>query len=790
MLSIGRLGANPDPAAYYVEVIASGAEDYYLSAEEVPGRWTGKGPAQLGLAGPVAAEDLRAVLDGDDPGTGERLVGWRKRPGYDLTLSAPKSVSLLWGLGDRSTAADVVQAHEDAVDAAIAYLEDAACLVRRGRGGRIRLPGVGLVGASFRHRTSRAGDPNLHSHVVVANMTQAPDGEWSALFSRAVFRHARTAGFVYQAVLRHGLSERLGVGFGAPKRGVREVEGVPAGVRKAFSRRRAEIEKAMAKHGARSKRGAQVATLDTRPEKQAGLSEPALRRSWRERAKEIGFDVGAVPRRKRPVSAVVPHAELGRLLTEHDATFDRRAVLRAVAESATHGLPYSEIVARADDFFASDDAVEVSPGRWSTPEILAIEADALRLARSRRPVRAAPSNLVAAAVAARPSMSAEQRRAVETITTGTEPVVMVVGQAGSGKTFALDAARAAWQASGHHVVGAGLAARAARQLQVGSGIPSSTIAALTADLQSGSVALGPDSVVVVDEAAMVGTRDLHRLIQATTTGAAKLVLVGDNRQLAEIGAGGLFAALARRLGCAELTENRRQRDGAQRGIARALRDRRAERALLRLRRSGHLTVLDNVEDLRDRMAEDWLLEHRDGKHAVMLALHRSDVGDLNRRARSRLRAVGELGEPILAIDELDLAVGDRVIALRNRRRIGLLNGTQATVQGRAGNDIVVVTDEGARVQVPLEYLLDGHLAYAYALTVHKSQGMTCDVALVLGDDTLHAEAGYTAMTRARARNHLYAVAAGELGDPLADVRRALERSTAKTMAHDHVPAAR
>ena len=418
--------------------------------------------------------------------------------------------------------------------------------------------------------------------------------------------------------------------------------------------------------------------------------------------------------------------------------------------------------------------------------MLAIEADALRLADSSARVRALPRRLASAAVAARPSMSTEQRRAVETITTGDDPVVMVVGHAGTGKTFALDAARAAWQAGGHEVTGAALAARAARQLQVGSGIPSLTIAGLMADLAAGHVALGPQSVVVVDEAGMVGTRDLHRLIRATTNASAKLVLVGDHRQLAEISAGGLFATLTRRLGCVELTENRRQRDGAQRGIARALRDRKAERALLRLRRSGHLTVLDNAEAVRDQMAEDWLLEHRDGKQAVMLALHRSDVSDLNRRARAGLRASGELGEPVIAIDDLELAVGDRVIALRNRRRIGLLNGTQATVRSRAGQNIVIDTDEGARVQVPLEYLLEGHLTHSYALTIHKSQGMTCDVALVLGDDTLHAEAGYTAMTRARTRNHLYTVAASEIGDPLADVRRALERSTAKTTAHDHV----
>jgi conjugative relaxase-like TrwC/TraI family protein len=279
VLSIGRLGSDPDPAAYYLEVVASGAEDYYLSAEEMPGRWTGKGAAELGLAGAVAPEDLRAVLEGAEPRTLQKLVGWRKRPGYDLTLSAPKSVSLLWGLGDRATAAAVPTAHEEAVDAAVAYLEDAACVVRRGRGGRVRHPGVGLVGAAFRHRTSRAGDPNLHSHVVVADMTQDPDREWSALFSRAVFRHGRTAGFIYQAVLRHGLATELGVGFGDAKRGVREVEGISAPVRRAFSQRRVAIERAMAEHGARSKHGAQVATLETRPDKQPGVSEATLRRS-------------------------------------------------------------------------------------------------------------------------------------------------------------------------------------------------------------------------------------------------------------------------------------------------------------------------------------------------------------------------------------------------------------------------------------------------------------------------------------------------------------------------------
>lgn len=784
MLSIGKLGSNPDPGAYYLEMVASGIEDYYLSADEAPGRWLGAGAATLGLTGTVEPDDLRAVLEGSHPRTGDPLGQRRRVPGFDLTLSAPKSVSLLWALGTSAESAAVEAADEEAAIAAMTYLEEVACVARRGRGGLIRVRGAGLVVAAFRHRASRAGDPNLHSHFVVANMTMGPDGEWSALFGRAIYHHARTAGFIYQAVLRHGLSSRLGVGFGPIQRGVGEVEGVPPAVSRGFSRRRIEIEKAMAEHGAHSARGAQVATLDTRPVKPVGVPEAVLRRDWREHAEALGFDIESVPRRRRAPSERVPDVELGRLLTDRDATFDRRQVLRTVAEAAVQGLPYMEIIARGDSFLASPDAVAIAPGRWSTPEMLAIEADALDLASDGRRTLPVPSDVVEAAVRERPSLSDEQRRAVLAITTGDAPVALVVGHAGAGKTFALDAARAAWQASGHQVLGAALAARAARQLQSGSGIESSTIAGLLNDLEAGRVQLGPSSAVVVDEAGMVGTRNIHRLLQSTTAAGAKLVLVGDPRQLAEIEAGGLFRALARKQGCSELTENRRQRDPNQRAVVRSLRTGDTERALRRLRRTGHLTVLDNADHLRDRMADDWLLETRDGKAAVMLALHRSDVTDLNHRARARLRATGVLGEPVRTINDHAFAVGDRVIALRNYRRIGLLNGTRATVHGRDGKDLVVQTDEGGQVKVPLQYLLDGHVTHAYALTVHKSQGMTCDIALVLGDDTLHAEAGYTAMTRGRLRNHLYAVRAGDRDDPLADVRRALARSTAKTMAHE------
>lgn len=783
VLSISKFSSAPDPAAYYLEVIANERDDYYLGSGEAPGRWIGAGAGRLGLTGAVAADALRLVLEGQDPSSGEPLTGWRKIKGFDLTLSAPKSVSLLWGLGDEHLAAEVVAAHDTAVAAAVRYLEDEACVVRRGRGGATRLNGGGLVSAAFRHRTSREADPNLHTHLVTANMTLGPDGRWSALHTAAIYQHGKTAGYVYQAVLRHELGERLGVRFEPSSPGVGEVVGIATKVRRAFSRRRIEIEAVMAEHGVRSAHGAEVATLDSRPTKPEMVDEEVLREGWRRRAAEVGFN-GKVPTGDR-ISVVAGDDQLGLLLTEQDATFDRRQVFRAVAETATQGLGYDAIRRRADDYLAGEAVVEVAKGCWTTPEMLALEADALRRSiDGPRTVPVDPRTLMLA-VRARPSISIEQALAVKQVTVTDAPVAVIVGQAGTGKTFALDAAREAWHQTGLRVRGAALAAKAARGLQAGSGIPSQTIASLLQGLDAGRDRLYRTDVLVLDEAGMVGTRQLHRLIDHTARVGAKLVLVGDPKQLAEIEAGGLFASLARRLGHAELTENRRLTDRAQRATARALRDGHTDRALRRMEQSGSLTIGDNADQVHARMAEDWYLSHTAGKDAVMLALHRSDVADLNQRARVHLIANDRLGPVVLGADDLELRVGDHVLALRNDRKVGILNGTIGTVTGADQDAVHIVTSDGDRLAVPVDYIAAGHLTHGYAMTIHKSQGMTCDVALVLGDDTLHKEAGYTSITRGRERNHVYAVATQEpAARPTDGLRRALAVSTAKQTAHD------
>ena len=366
MLNIGVLA--PGSEHYYLGSVAGGAEDYYLGGE-VPGRWVGRGAELLGLAGEVEAVDLVAVLADRDPRTGTRLgcAANRRVPGFDLTFSTPKSVSVLFGLGERDIAAVVRDAHEAAVDAAVRFLEQRAVWSRRGRDGVEEVPGDGLVGAAFRHRTSRAGDPHVHTHVVVANTVRGPDGWWRTLDFRHVFAHAKTAGYLYEAHLRQLLTERLGVEWAPVRNGTAELAGIPADVVRLFSTRRAEIEAAMAARGETSARAAQVATLETRRPKDRDVDGHHLRAGWMDKALSAGFDPTSLTRllRRRqpePVTAdqqqaVERHLASPAGLTERASTFDRLAVLRAWCDQLPAGALVTTVEDLADRFLTTHDAI-------------------------------------------------------------------------------------------------------------------------------------------------------------------------------------------------------------------------------------------------------------------------------------------------------------------------------------------------------------------------------------------------------------------------------------------------
>jgi ATP-dependent exoDNAse (exonuclease V) alpha subunit len=344
-------------------------------------------------------------------------------------------------------------------------------------------------------------------------------------------------------------------------------------------------------------------------------------------------------------------------------------------------------------------------------------------------------------------------------------VAVVVGKAGAGKTAALAAAREAWEHDGYRVLGTSLAARAAKGLQDGAGIESMTLARLEQGIEDHSVVLGPNDVVVCDEAGMVGTRALARLVGEAGHAGAKVVLVGDPHQLPEIAAGGAFGALGRSLGAIELTENRRQREGWERAALDELRHGDVARGLAALAARGRVEVVADMAAARGVVVERWAAALERHEDAVMLALTRRDVAALNQEARRRLERRGVLGEVVGRAGEHPLARGEQIVCTKNDRSLRVVNGTRGVVRAAWGRGVVVETADGARV-LPEAYL-DAHVDYAYALTVHKAQGATVDTAVVLATDSLTREAGYVAMSRARGETFL--VVPAEPADVDADV---------------------
>ncbi len=797
MLSIGRVRAGQEH--YYLGAVR-GIDEYYSGRGDVPGRWTGSGISGFGLEGRVDAEDLRAVLAGRRPDTSEQLSSAGRRIwAFDLTFSAPKSVSILHAFADWETTREVVAAHEAAVDAALGYLERSAVFSRRGHAGASRVETTGVLGAGFRHRTSRAGDPQLHSHVLAANLVLGVDGRWGTLDSRSLYHHSRTAGYLYQAELRARLTERLGVQWGLVHRGAAELQGIPPAVVREFSRRRAAIEAELDQHGATSRGAAQHATLITRRSKDLNVDLSGLVEDWHARAEVLGFgpeDLNNVLRRvSRAAHPRFDDAALGEALTWEHSTFDRRDVLRALAEQARAGAHVHELETAADQFLHSASVVAVNDQEWTTPEMLSLENQIVRSAHARQGAGfgLADPDPTAAGL----DLSDEQRAVVEQLTTSGNGVDVVAGVAGAGKTHALRAAVHSWTQTGYGVIGTALAARAAAELQASTGAPSRTLASLlhTADLQGSGMFRG--QVIIVDEAAMIGTRQLARLLAHAEAGDAKVVLVGDERQLPEIEAGGAFAVLADTLQAAPLAENRRQHDPVERHALEHLRAGNIERALELLTRDERVTTAASATDARAQLVEDWLTARASGADAVMLAERHTDVDSLNTLARHARRSLGELPAQDVTIAGRGFAVGDRVMTLRNDRWLGVVNGEHGTITGIDTTSRTITmrsAREGTDKTLPATYLEAGLLTHAYAMTIHKAQGMTCDVALTLASDTLYQEAAYTALSRGRTQNRLYLVDheprradvqhAPELDHGYDDdwLERALQHSKAKHMA--------
>lgn len=880
MLSIGSMGGGS--GKYYLDLAR---EDYYFQGGEPLGKWWGQGAEKLTGMGTVAKDDLKFLLRGlsidgkplvQNAGKEKRQVGW------DLTFSAPKSVSVLWSQADRLTRDTIQAAHYEAVKAALSYIEQEVAYTRRGKGGE-KEEKVGLVVATFEHGTSREMDPQLHTHALILNLGIREDGTTGTILSKPFYLAKMAAGALYRAEFAQQLERRLGIICEREERGGSfRLAGVADQICHFFSKRRAQVEEHLNSHGGQGAAASAAAAYESRRKKDDVPPRSELFQVWQELAQPFGFDQERVVHQ-----AARPHdpkkefrAALSDALQEitwSESHFTSMQLLHRTAVYAQgRGLSANQIRDGVKDALADPREI-VSLGeykgqqRYTTPEIMKLEKDLIKQAdrlhnsgghtltdtyidkvmkENERPMSAIAAELkhhatqlwkaarkqdtdridrdALRAEAKRPPLTEEQKKAVHHLTNGQNGDVRILeGWAGTGKTSTLRAARQVWEAADYRVVGVAVGGKAAKELNKGAGIESFTYAKFDRishptmkdvlehegrqfvravkgkhlyDMEP--FKLDSNTVLVVDEASMCSSKQLHRLMSDAAKAGAVVVLLGDRKQLPAIEAGGGFAYMGDRYGKAELTDIVRQNEEWVRHAVRQFADGDAKGALKQYDLAGRLHVAEDREKAIEKLVSDWTKYERGREHESQIFVGtRQEAHELNTRCqRARLNA-GDLSESRRATitargvtdskgtdkTTFDVYQGDRVLFTERSTKLGVENGDTGTVIGikkqltSSSNIFNVKLDSGEIVSIPLNKY-DG-VRLGYAMTTHAGQGTTVQRAYLLAGGRMTDRAmTYVQGSRAIEPAHIY-TDKYEAGDNLSRLAQQMSQEKEKTLAH-------
>lgn len=814
---------------YYLQKLGeiSPREDYYLQGGTATGHWHGQGAATEDIEGTVSTQGLVRLFDGQHPATGEQLGRTVRKDAvaaWDLTFSADKSVSVLWALGDTDTRRHVAESFEEATKEAVAYLESVASSTRGARRVAIRddngnhlvdetgkprygtetwpIETTGYLAAWFTEYTSRADDPQLHTHVVVGNRVKGEDGKWRTLNGRLLYRHQLAAGYIHEAELRARLTQRLGVRWQPVEMGMADIQGFTREQIQAFSQRRQLINQTREDLGVEDTAANNEAiTLATRGAK-TGRPLADLMPEWQQRAEEAGLTperIAPILHRSRQLTQPNPEGLFADLvsetgLTAEDATFGQPEVITAVAGALPEGGNRQQIEKLAGDFVREPDVVPLlhaqpiaeahdtdpaapaEPGRtaesaferrYTTTEMLATEQRVVD--RAVNGIGAgrwtSPDLIVDKTLSKHPTLTDGQRQLVRQLATSGNTVDIGVGPAGSGKSTALSVIRDLAEQTNTPILGCALAARAAAGFEHSTGIPSTTLTRLLGGAET-TGGLPDRSIVVVDEASMVGSRHLARLTDQIESAGGKMVLLGDDHQLPEIQAGGLFHTLTSHLPAVRLTENVRQVEAWEQQALQELRTGSVSRAVAMYKTRGRIQTAPTADDTIQRAVDAWhddIQQLREPADALLIAHRNQTVEALNQAARSRMAETGQIYGPTITVGTRALQAGDRVVCRKNASRLAVNNGDLATITAvdPKSNTVSIQLDHNGETRhLPAWYVDSEYLDYGYAITCHKAQGATAATSHVVVTEGVDREWVYVAMSRGRDSNVIHLVEAG------------------------------
>lgn len=658
MLSISNV--NPAQATNYYQ-----KDELYYEENKERGVWTGQGAEALGIEGrAVQPETFCALLEGQMPDGSEiqsRSDGTR-RGGLDLTYSAPKSVSIAALVGNDER---LLEAHDKAVGKAMDYVESEASQARITQDGVTTIERTGnLVVAQFQHETSRAHDPQVHTHAVVINATQRDDGEWRALDNQEFYRLKMTAGAIYRAELANEV-QRLGYEIERTHADGRwEVAGFSREQVEHFSQRRQDIQNELTLRGKDDPQTAERVALETREAKQQ-VDRNELHKEWETRAQSVGLDLAQVTVQARqasssqgthPQTAAAQEAVQWAVehVSERQSVFAHKDLLRHALERGTGEATYESVKHAIDNHVHTGELIdlhdELGRDHYTTMNALRMERETVQLmTEGKQQVAPVVGREELPHLTFTRDLTQGQEAAATLILSTQDRFVAIEGKAGTGKTTMLGEVRAIAEPQGYEIRGLATTSAAARVLEQEAHVQSETVARFLSSSQGNQQ--DGKTLYVIDESSMLSSKQMYELVNRIESEGNRAAFVGDRQQLASIEAGSGFGLLLDRgISSVKMDEILRQQDSTLKQAVEETAQGKIEAAVRRLDNSGHITEIADRTERLQHVAHEFLNRQADSReHTLVITGTRADRSDLNTLIREGLKQDGSLhGKELMA----------------------------------------------------------------------------------------------------------------------------------------------